>query len=195
MSITKNRLVFAQLILLALLCFSLAAFAPVDWSGHYRSFEGRMVLAMPIRLPDLDEPHAWVPDLTTGLSTTVSDDARQRALREVVIDVRLTAPTCSDYSWSPGIADVTSGLVCIGEGYWRPNGRAYYLLAHELAHIALSDQGRVHEGLGHGAEHSWVTLVILDRLLEREGVSGWRRRQIGRAVEQTHTHCQSAVKC
>ena len=184
--------------LIALVLSAFAVYMAVDdWDTHYRRAATRVLLSVPVSLPDLPsgEVGYWGSWLTMGVSTSVSYDRQQLSMATVQVDPHLDETTCREYSWSPGVADPVNGLVCLGEGYWKPNLRTYYLLAHELAHIALSDFGEVHEGLGHGAAHSQLTLTIMFRLLEREGVPAWKVAAAERGVEFMRSRCHSAYLC
>lgn len=184
--------------LAALVLSAFAVYMAIDdWETLYRRGATRVLMSVPVSLPSLPsgEAGAWGTELTAGLTTSVDYDRQQLSMAAVRVDPHLKEQTCRDYSWSPGVAEPANSLVCLGEGYWKRNLQTYYLLGHELAHIALTDFGAVHEGFGHGAEHSELTVKIMVRMMERDGLAQWKIAAAERGVALMRSHCHSALLC
>ena len=179
----------------ALVVLTLAAVvmiaAKVDWAD----IGSQVILSIPmdqIEEVRYDRPNDWVSEATAGVPTSV---VQRFAMRSVLIDIANADPKCREYSWALGVAFPAERLVCVNPRVWGNGGslHSYHTLSHELAHIALGEFGAVRGG--HGDDHFDMTLLVMDRLMDYQGVPDWKRSLAVWSIGRTRGYCQRSDIC
>ena len=138
--------------------------------------------------------------LTEGLRTSVDYRVQQFAMQTVLVDVDNVNPRCSGMAQRGyhGIAVSAERLVCIDRELWLDSSAySYYVLSHELAHIALGDFGRAQGTTAwhHRPEHFDLTVVIMERMMRDNGVHPLKADLIILAIELARDRCADAAIC
>ena len=138
--------------------------------------------------------------LTEGMNTSVDYRVQQFAMATVLVDVNEVDEWCVDLTERGyrGLAVSVDRMVCIDQGLWESaSAYSYYTLAHELAHIALGGLGREvgSHAWHHRPEHFEVTLAILERLLDDNGVHPLKSFAVVRTVELARAACMGLAAC
>lgn len=146
-------------------------------------------------------PNPWAAQTTEGVQTSAQYSVQQAAMRTVLIDGHAIDDFCKEAvaeAKYDGIAVPQARLVCIHPEIWAKQDLVtYYLLAHELAHIALAEFGR---SLGdnahmHRDEHFVLTIHVMNELLKMQGMPAPARFIITKAMSLQRGYCQKHAHC
>ena len=146
-----------------------------------------------------EQPQGYA-HLTEGMDTSVDYRVQQFAMATVLVDVNEVDEFCVDLAERGyrGLAVSINRLVCIHPHLWESaSAYSYYILAHELAHIALGGLGKEvgSHAWHHRPEHFELTLAILERLLEDNEVNPVKSFAILRTVELARATCAGLAAC
>ena len=145
------------------------------------------------------EPNQWAAELTENVETSASYQVQQGAMRTVLIDGEGIDTHCAKYlAHADGVAIPHKRLACVHPEIWdKQSLETYYVLAHELAHIALSEFGKAmgDDAHNHRDEHFVLTVHVMDELLKQRGVSWPVRYAATKAVSAKRGHCMQVAYC
>lgn len=158
------------------------------------------VIPMPKPATTYQTPNVWAQELTAGFETTMDYHRQQLSMRTVLIDGESTNEICKQVEsrGHKGVAIPSERLVCIHPNVWKQNSlQTQYVLAHELAHIALGDFGKAlgDHAHAHRNEHFNLTIHIMGKLMERSKVPAPIRFITKQSFALARNHCAQSNEC
>ena len=190
----KKHIIFATTVILMV--------AATYIGTHPKQTAEAVMLGVPV--PEIEatylQPNPWAADLTEGVQTSAQYGIQQSAMRTVLIDGHAIDDYCitAQQRGMGGVAVPAERLACVHPEIWQQQSlETYYILAHELAHIALSEYGRElnDEAHSHRDEHFVLTIHIMDELMEKQGVSTPVRFVSTKMVSMKRGACKKSAHC
>jgi hypothetical protein len=193
---TMLGLILATAVLTYLICFAVSTAPQINHSHVMAEALGTIPMQTPSHVT-YQTPNQWSEELTQDVKTSAHYATQQSAMRTVLIDVHGQDPICRESSQWHGLAVPSARLICVKPDLWKNDAYAYYILAHELAHIALSEYGRTlgNDAHAHRPEHFQLTIVIVDRLMAAEDIPQWKRTLVRWDIKATQQQCNKMDHC